>query len=55
MLDWLREQESSDQPYVMMYMHKAPHRPWWPTTEKFAEPTTLFDDCEGRGERTEMI
>ena len=21
----------------MMYLHKAPHRPWWPSPEKFAE------------------
>ena len=41
----------------MMYLHKAPHRPWWPSTEKFAEfyekkfpePETLFDDYSGMG------
>ena len=41
----------------MMYLHKAPHRPWWPTPERFAEyyektfpePPTLFDDYSGRG------
>ena len=40
-----------------MYLHKAPHRPWWPSPEKFAEfyekeflePETLFDDYSGRG------
>ena len=40
-----------------MYLHKAPHRPWWPSPEKFKEfikkefpePPTLFDDYEGRG------
>jgi arylsulfatase A-like enzyme len=56
-LDWLRGQEGSDEPYMMMYLHKAPHRPWWPSPEKFAEfyekefpePPTLFDDYEGRG------
>ena len=40
-----------------MYLHKAPHRPWWPSPEKFAEfyekefpePETLFDDYKGRG------
>ena len=42
---------------MMMYLHKAPHRPWWPSPEKFAEyyekkfpePETLFDDYKGRG------
>jgi arylsulfatase A-like enzyme len=56
-LDWLREQENSEEPYMMMYLHKAPHRPWWPSPEKFAEfyerefpePETLFDDYAGRG------
>ena len=40
-----------------MYLHKAPHRAWWPSPEKFAEfyekrfpePKTLFDDYKGRG------
>ena len=56
-LDWLQQQENSEQPYMLMYLHKAPHRPWWPTPEKFAEfyerefpePPTLFDDYSGRG------
>ena len=42
---------------MMMYLHKAPHRPWWPSPEKFAEyskktfpePETLFDDYSNRG------
>ncbi len=21
----------------MMYLHKAPHRPWWPSPDKFKE------------------
>ena len=41
----------------MFYMHKAPHRPWWPSPEKFSEyskktfpiPKTLFDDYRNRG------
>ena len=56
-LDYLRRQEDSDEPYMLMYLHKAPHRPWWPSPEKFAEfyeqefpePETLFDDYAGRG------
>ncbi len=42
---------------MMMYLHKAPHRPWWPRADKFKaftqktfpEPLSLFDDYENRG------
>ncbi|RJE74002.1 MULTISPECIES: sulfatase [Reichenbachiella] len=56
-LDWLKEDRDEDKPFMMMYMHKAPHRPWWPRADKFAEftqkqfpePETLFDDYSNRG------
>ena len=56
-LDYLERQRESEEPFMLMYLHKAPHRPWWPSPEKFAEfyekefpePETLFDDYEGRG------
>jgi len=40
-----------------MYLHKAPHRNWWPRPDKFKEfskktypePATLFDDYKNRG------
>lgn len=56
-LDWLKEYRHEDKPFMMMYMHKAPHRPWWPRADKFAEftqkqfpePETLFDDYSNRG------
>ena len=56
-LNWLENQRDSTRPFMMMYLHKAPHRPWWPRPDKFAEftkktfpePPTLFDDYEGRG------
>ncbi len=56
-LDWLKENGQGQEPFMMMYLHKAPHRPWWPTPERFAEyyektfpePPTLFDDYSGRG------
>ena len=56
-LNWLKEEREEDKPFMMMYMHKAPHRPWWPSPEKFAEftkkkfpePETLFDDYQNRG------
>ncbi len=56
-LDWLDNKRDPDRPFMMMYLHKAPHRPWWPRPDKFAEftkrqfpePATLFDNYEGRG------
>ncbi|RED98380.1 sulfatase family protein [Marinoscillum furvescens] len=56
-LNWLQDGRDEDKPFMMMYMHKAPHRPWWPRADKFAEftkkrfpePATLFDDYENRG------
>jgi arylsulfatase A-like enzyme len=56
-LNWLDEKRNKSKPFMMMYLHKAPHRPWWPSPEKFAEftqktfpePATLFDDYNNRG------
>jgi len=56
-LDWLDKKRDKEKPFMMMYLHKAPHRAWWPSPEKFAEfyekefpePATLFDDYSGRG------
>ena len=56
-LNWFKSKRDESKPFLMMYLHKAPHRPWWPTPEKFAEfyekrfpePKTLFDDYKGRG------
>ncbi len=56
-LNWLENERDKEKPFMMMYLHKAPHRPWWPRPDKFAEftkktfpePPTLFDDYEGRG------
>ncbi|WKK65259.1 sulfatase family protein [Lutimonas zeaxanthinifaciens] len=56
-LDWLDNKRDKEKPFMMMYLHKAPHRPWWPSPEKFAEfskkkfpePSTLFDDYSNRG------
>lgn len=56
-LNWLRNKRNPDKPFMMMYLHKAPHRPWWPSPEKFKEfrqktfpePATLFDDYSNRG------
>ncbi len=56
-LNWLKNKRTEEQPFMMMYLHKAPHRPWWPSPEKFkefsnkefVEPETLFDDYQNRG------
>ena len=56
-LNWFKTKRDEAKPFLMMYLHKAPHRAWWPSPEKFAEfyekefpePETLFDDYSGRG------
>ncbi len=56
-LDWLKKEATDDEPFMMMYLHKAPHRPWWPRADKFKEftkktfpePASLFDDYANRG------
>lgn len=56
-LDWLEEERVEDKPFLLFFLHKAPHREWLPaprhykefTKKTFPEPETLFDDYEGRG------
>jgi arylsulfatase A-like enzyme len=56
-LDWLKNDRDEAKPFMMMYLHKAPHRPWWPRPDKFKkftkktfpEPPNLFDDYKNRG------
>ncbi|MEM9673228.1 MAG: sulfatase [Bacteroidota bacterium] len=56
-INWLDQERDPNKPFLMMYLHKAPHRAWWPSPEKFRafasktfpEPTTLFDDYASRG------
>ncbi len=56
-INWLDKKRNKEKPFMMMYLHKAPHRPWWPNPEKFKEftkktfpePETLFDDYSNRG------
>ncbi|QTD37659.1 sulfatase [Polaribacter batillariae] len=56
-LNWLDKKRDKEKPFMLMYLHKAPHRAWWPSPEKFKEfsqrtfpePATLFDDYNNRG------
>ena len=56
-LDWMEHKRDTSKPFMLMYLHKAPHRPWWPRPDKFEEfldrnfpePETLFDDYDSRG------
>ena len=56
-LDWLEEERDPEKPFLLFYLHTAPHREWLPaprhfkefTKRTFPEPETLFDDYEGRG------
>ena len=55
-LDWLKQERSPDKPFMLMYLHKAPHRSWLMaerhleemTQKSYPEPKTLFDDYAGR-------
>jgi hypothetical protein len=54
-LKWLGEDRKKDQPFMLMYLHKAPHRSWLMaerhlnefTHRTFPEPETLFDNHAG--------
>jgi arylsulfatase A-like enzyme len=54
-LDWLKKERDSEKPFMLMYLHKAPHRSWEMaerhmeeyTNKSFPEPKTLFDTHEG--------
>lgn len=56
-LDWLKEERNPTDPFLLFYLHKAPHREWLPaerhleefTQRTFPEPATLFDNYSGRG------
>jgi arylsulfatase A-like enzyme len=56
-IDWIDKKRDPEKPFMMMYLHKAPHREWLPpprhfkefTKKTFVEPETLFDNYEGRG------
>src|SRR5690606_28502495 len=57
-LDWLEKRRDTSRPFMLMYLHKAPHRTWLPaerhyreyTKKSFPLPETLFDDYRTRGE-----
>jgi arylsulfatase A-like enzyme len=36
-LNWLDLKRDPEKPFMLMYLHKAPHRPWWPRADKFKE------------------
>ncbi len=55
-IDWFENSRDKSKPFMLMYLHKAPHREWLPapehyreyTKKTFPEPATLFDEYEGR-------
>ncbi|MBK9120122.1 MAG: sulfatase [Phycisphaerales bacterium] len=56
-LAWLRDQRDPEKPFLLMYQHKAPHRPWDPSPrhlhlyedETIPEPPTLLTHYGRRG------
>ncbi|MFD0796768.1 sulfatase [Maribacter chungangensis] len=57
-LDWMEKRRDTTKPFLLMYLHKAPHRSWLPAARHYPEftkntyplPKTLFDNYETRGE-----
>ena len=55
-LQWLKDQRDQGKPFMLMYQHKSPHRPWDPDPKHFKlyedqeipEPSNLFDDYATR-------
>ncbi|MBG79414.1 MAG: sulfatase [Phycisphaerae bacterium] len=55
-IKWLDEDWDRDKPFLLMSQNKAPHRGWMPGPDHLTrydgtlipEPSTLFDDWEGR-------
>ena len=61
-LDWLDTVIGTEEPFFLLYSQQAPHRKWLPALRHlpsltdgptpgaaFPEPSTLFDDYQGRG------
>ena len=56
-IDWLQKRRDTVKPFLLMYLHKAPHRSWLPaerhykefTKKTFPVPGTLFDNYATRG------
>ena len=54
-INWLETERKKEDPFMLMYLHKAPHRSWLMaerhmdefTRREFREPETLFDKHEG--------
>ncbi|TDQ16544.1 arylsulfatase A-like enzyme [Algoriphagus boseongensis] len=55
-LEWLDKERKKEDPFLLFYLHKAPHRNWMVaerhmeefTSKISPEPATLFDDYSGR-------
>lgn len=56
--DWFEKRRDTTKPFLLMYLHKAPHRSWIPAKRHFEEftkktfpvPATLFDDYKTRSD-----
>jgi arylsulfatase A-like enzyme len=55
-ISWLDKAQRSDEPFLLMYNHKTPHRDWlpgpeelrnWDEAERIEEPATLLRDLAG--------
>ncbi len=61
-LDWMKNRRDPNRPFMLMYLHKAPHRSWLPaqkyyteyTKKNFPLPATLFDDYSSRSNASKL-
>ena len=61
-IEWLKGRKDSEQPFMVMMQHKAPHRAWEPGPNElgmyedvtFPEPESLFDDYSGNRDAAEL-
>ena len=55
-IDWLEKRRTPEKPFLLMYLHKAPHRTWMPAERHFPTftkkyyplPESLFDQYSSR-------
>ncbi len=56
-IEWLRNRDHREKPFLLLCQNKAPHREWLPGPDRLGafmdrplpEPATLYDDYSGRG------
>ena len=53
-LDWLKQERSADKPFMLMYLHKAPHRSWL-MAERHLDEMTQKNYPEPKTDRKSVV